>query len=54
MDSSPYIPKKVVDGDQTFKAKEEWTNHDKKIEPFNNKTMHILFYALIKTQFKKV
>ena len=53
-EDGPYIPTKVVDEEQTFKAKEEWDECDKKMESYNNKAIHILFYALSKTHFKNV
>ena len=35
-------------------SKGEWTAHDKEMAKYNNKTLHILFYALSKTHFNKV
>ena len=54
VETCPYILVKIVDGKEILKPKAEWTTHDKEMGGYNSKTMHILFYALSKTQFNKV
>ena len=48
-ETGPYIPVKIVDGDQVLKPKDEWSPHDKEMVRYNNKAMHILFCALSRT-----
>ena len=53
-ETGPYIPVKIVDGEEVLKPKDEWSPHDKEMVRYNNKAMHILFCALSRTQLNKV
>ena len=45
---------KTVDGKKVLTPKSKWTAHDKEMVKYNNKAMHILFYAPSKMHLNKV
>ena len=53
VDEGPFVPTKMVDGRKVEKAKEEWSETEKKLVSFNHKAMLSLFFALSRDQFNK-
>ncbi|XP_021682601.1 uncharacterized protein LOC110666426 [Hevea brasiliensis] len=54
VESGPFTPTKVVEGAHVAKPKGEWSEQEKRRVGLNDKAIHVLFYALSRSEYNKV
>ncbi|XP_058002282.1 uncharacterized protein LOC131179452 [Hevea brasiliensis] len=54
VENGPFTPTKIVDGVHVAKPKGEWSKQEKRRVALNDKTIHVLFCALSRSEYNKV